>query len=48
MARQLRAEGQRVELAWTDDLASLRHYARSRGIPLIAVEGRLEEIASSG
>jgi ATP phosphoribosyltransferase regulatory subunit len=48
MARQLRAQGQRVELAWTDDLASLRHYARSRGIPLIAVEGRLEEIASNG
>ncbi|HEU4741269.1 MAG TPA: ATP phosphoribosyltransferase regulatory subunit [Meiothermus sp.] len=48
MARQLRAEGQRVELAWTDDLTSLRHYARSRGIPLIAVEGRLEEIPQEG
>ncbi|PZA08165.1 MULTISPECIES: ATP phosphoribosyltransferase regulatory subunit [unclassified Meiothermus] len=44
LARQLRAQGQRVELAWTDDLAALRRYARSRGIPLIAVEGRLEEI----
>lgn len=43
LARELRAEGQRVELAWTDDLTQLRFYARSRGIPLIALEGRLEE-----
>jgi len=43
MARRLRDEGKRVELAWTDDLTALRHYARERGIPFIALEGRLEE-----
>ncbi|RDI95182.1 ATP phosphoribosyltransferase regulatory subunit [Meiothermus sp. QL-1] len=44
LARRLRAEGRRVELAWTEDLEALRAYARARGIRYLAREGRLEEV----
>lgn len=42
-ARQLRAGGLRVELAWTDDLEELKAYARRRGIGRIV--GRAGEVA---
>ncbi|MCS7194762.1 MAG: ATP phosphoribosyltransferase regulatory subunit [Meiothermus sp.] len=45
LARRLREEGLRVELAWTSDLEELRAYARQRGIRWLALEGRLEELA---
>ncbi len=44
LARKMRAEGKRVELAWTDNLSRLRSYAKKRGIKYLAVNGRLEEI----
>ncbi|MCL5964980.1 MAG: ATP phosphoribosyltransferase regulatory subunit, partial [Deinococcus sp.] len=44
LARKMRAEGKRVELAWTDNLSRLRLYAKKRGIKYLAVNGRLEEI----
>jgi ATP phosphoribosyltransferase regulatory subunit len=44
MARRLRAEGRRVELAWTTDLKDLREYALEKGIRWLAREGRLEEV----
>ncbi|AEB10901.1 ATP phosphoribosyltransferase regulatory subunit [Marinithermus hydrothermalis] len=44
LARRLRAEGKRVELAWTADLEALRAYARRRGIRYLAHEGRLVEV----
>jgi ATP phosphoribosyltransferase regulatory subunit len=44
MAHKLRAEGKRVEMAWTSNLADLREYARMKGIRWLAKEGKLEEI----
>lgn len=44
LARQLRVEGRRVELAWTDNLNELREYAVSKGIRWLALEGQLEEV----
>lgn len=43
MARRLRTEGRRVEMAWTENLKELLEYARARGIRWLAQEGRLEE-----
>jgi len=42
MARKFRAEGRRVEMAWTSNLSDLRQYARTRGIRFLAKEGKLE------
>ncbi len=44
LARRLRAEGRRVELAWTQNLNDLREYAREKGIRWLAHEGRLEPL----
>lgn len=44
LARQLRAQGKRVEMAWTHNLKDLREYAQARGIKYLALEGRLEAI----
>ncbi|WP_027881701.1 ATP phosphoribosyltransferase regulatory subunit [Meiothermus rufus] len=44
MARRLRAEGRRVELAWTQNLNDLRAYAQAKGIRWLAYEGRLEPL----
>jgi ATP phosphoribosyltransferase regulatory subunit len=44
LARALRREGRRVELAWTADREALRAYALKRGIRWLALEGRLEEL----
>lgn len=42
IARSLRARGQVVELAWTDDLDELRAYARRRGIArIVGPEGEV-------
>jgi len=46
MARRLRAEGKRVELAWTDNLTDLREYALEKGIRWLAIDGKLEEVRS--
>ncbi|MCX7782987.1 MAG: ATP phosphoribosyltransferase regulatory subunit [Meiothermus sp.] len=46
LAQKLRAEGRRVELAWTNSLRELREYALEKGIRWLAVEGRLEEVSS--
>ncbi len=46
MARRLRTEGKRVELAWTHDLHDLRAYALDRGIRWLARDGKLEEVRS--
>lgn len=46
MARRLRTEGKRVELAWTHDLHDLREYALDRGIRWLARDGKLEEVRS--
>ncbi|MER3553512.1 MAG: ATP phosphoribosyltransferase regulatory subunit [Meiothermus sp.] len=45
LARQLRAEGRRVELAWTNNVKDLLEYARARGIRWLARDGGLEEIS---
>ena len=44
LARKLRVEGKRVELAWTHNLRDLREYALEKGIGWLAVDGRLEPI----
>ncbi|GIW34277.1 MAG: ATP phosphoribosyltransferase regulatory subunit [Meiothermus sp.] len=44
LARKLRSEGKRVELAWTANLRDLKEYALEKGIRWLAVEGRLEPI----
>lgn len=44
LAQKLRAEGKRVEMAWTNNLKDLREYALGRGIKGLAVDGRLEEV----
>jgi len=41
LARKLRAEGRRVELAWTHNLDELKQYALSKGITWLAAEGQL-------
>jgi len=46
LARRLRAEGRRVELAWTNNLYDLREYALEKGIRWLAVDGQLEEMRS--
>lgn len=46
MARRLRAEGKRVELAWTYNLTDLREYALEKGIRWLARDGKLEEVRS--
>jgi len=45
LARRLRARGYRVERALTTDPASLRAYARSRGIPYLLTEAGLEPLS---
>ena len=44
LARKLRSEGKRVELAWTSNLADLREYAQIKGIRYLAIEGKLENV----
>ncbi|WP_027876847.1 ATP phosphoribosyltransferase regulatory subunit [Meiothermus cerbereus] len=44
LARELRAQGKRVELAWTHHLRELKEYALEKGIRWLAVDGRLEEV----
>lgn len=44
LARQLRHAGQRVELAWSNNLEELRSYARQRGIGWLAVNGELQRV----
>lgn len=44
MAVRLRAEGKRVELAWTNNRVELLEYARLKGIRWLAAGGQLEEI----
>lgn len=46
MAKRLRAEGVRVELAWTSNPGDLREYALGKGIRWLALEGGLEEVCS--
>lgn len=46
LARKLRAEGKRVELAWTNNLTVLREYALEKGIRWLARDGKLEEVRS--
>lgn len=46
LARKLRREGKRVELAWTYNLTDLREYALEKGIRWLARDGKLEEVRS--
>lgn len=47
LGARLRAAGWRVEAAWTADLTELETYARARGIPFLAQNGRLWSLKSN-